>query len=75
MAASSIKQEHDILPACRATPQHLTDVGDVPAKVATARELYNTKPPCFLTDRRYQCKERCPWASYCKKLVAEWLRR
>lgn len=31
--------------------------------------------PCFLTDKRYACKnEECEWRENCRKLVAVWLR-
>ncbi len=74
MALSSIKYEHQVLPARRPTPQLSIVAGDVPAKAAPTAELSEQKPSCFRTDKRFHCSENCRWAGSCKKLVAAWLR-
>ena len=29
--------------------------------------------PCFSTDKRYTCREKCEWRTSCQKLKAVWL--
>lgn len=30
--------------------------------------------PCFLTEKRYACREVCEWSQDCRKLKAHWMR-
>jgi len=29
--------------------------------------------PCFLTEKRYACREVCEWSQDCRKLKAHWM--
>jgi hypothetical protein len=74
MSVTSMKYKHEVSPEQRPTPQLSIVADDVPAKTAPKAELYELKPSCFRTDKRFHCSEQCPWARSCKKLVAVWLR-
>ena len=40
-----------------------------------AIQIQRGEKPCFLTDKRYTCKDdMCEWRESCRKLVAVWLR-
>jgi hypothetical protein len=43
-------------------------------RLVRAIQKQRGEEPCYLTDKRYACKERCVWQASCQKLRAVWLR-
>lgn len=37
-------------------------------------QLRRNSEPCFLSEKRYACREICEWAKECRKLKAHWMR-
>lgn len=42
--------------------------------IIRAIQKHRGEVPCFLTDKRYGCREECEWRSSCQQLRAVWLR-
>jgi len=36
-------------------------------------QLRRGSEPCFLTEKRYGCREVCEWSQECRKLKAQWM--
>lgn len=36
-------------------------------------QLRRGSEPCFLTEKRYGCREVCEWGRECRKLKAQWM--
>ncbi len=36
-------------------------------------QLRRGSEPCFLTEKRYGCREVCEWSQECRKLKAQWV--
>ncbi len=37
-------------------------------------QLRSGHEPCYLSDKRYFCTEKCEWSEECRKLRAKWSR-
>jgi len=37
-------------------------------------QLRRNSEPCFLSEKRYTCREICEWGQECRKLKAHWMR-
>lgn len=43
-------------------------------KLIRSVQVLRGAEPCYSTEKRYDCKEKCEWAQSCRKLRAVWLR-
>jgi hypothetical protein len=45
-----------------------------PRMLIHAIQKHRGGEPCYLTDKRYTCREVCEWSAGCQTLRAVWLR-
>ena len=41
-------------------------------QVIRLTQLRNGGDPCYLSDKRYTCGEKCEWSQECRQLRAKW---
>lgn len=43
------------------------------AQIIRDIQLRRGGDPCFQTEKRYLCTEKCEWSGECRKLKAQWM--
>jgi len=54
----------------------LSNINTYIPKKTLIRKIQEAKgdEPCFLSDKRFSCREKCRFGSDCKQLTAAWMR-